>query len=133
MELNELKWKRPLRKCPFCGSEARVYFGNTNMYGVTCRKCFAKVYGYKNTGEAKRAWNRRGQTMNKFRCLLSGGHRYSPLKVIASRDEINRTVLLQNFCEKCGKMISFEITDTFINEARKTFIERLARRWNGES
>ena len=59
MENNELKWKRKLRNCPFCGSEARLYSGNTDMYGVTCRKCSAKVYGYKTKGGAKRAWNRR--------------------------------------------------------------------------
>lgn len=59
MEHNELKWKRKLRKCPFCGSEARVYSGNTDMCGVTCQKCSAKVFGYKTVSGAKRAWNRR--------------------------------------------------------------------------
>lgn len=71
--------------------------------------------------------------MNRLRCLLSGGHRYSLSKIITHRNAMNRTIELRNFCVKCGKMISFEITDTFFNEERKIFIERLARRWNGKS
>ena len=59
--------------------------------------------------------------MNKLRCLLSGGHRYSPSKIITQRKEINRTIVLRNFCVKCSKMIEFEIPDNFIDEEIKKF------------
>ena len=52
--------------------------------------------------------------MNKLCCILSGGHRYSPSKIITKRNEITRTIVLRNFCIKCSKMIEFEIPDNFI-------------------
>ena len=48
-----------LKPCPFCGGEARLYFGNIDCHGVCCRKCSAKVYGYATQASAVRAWNRR--------------------------------------------------------------------------
>lgn len=54
--------------------------------------------------------------MNRLCCILSGGHKYSPTKIITKRNEINRTIEMKNFCVKCSKMISFEISDIFIDE-----------------
>ena len=48
-----------LLPCPFCGGEARRYYGNFDMYGITCKKCPAKNYGYASQGSATRAWNKR--------------------------------------------------------------------------
>ena len=48
-----------LKPCPFCGFEARAYFGNNDMNGIVCKKCGAKVFGYATKAWAKRAWNRR--------------------------------------------------------------------------
>ncbi len=47
-------------KCyPFCGGEARRYYGNYDMHGVVCKKCNGKVYGYANKASATKAWNKR--------------------------------------------------------------------------
>ena len=51
--------KTELKPCPFCGGQARRYNGNTDMYGVVCKKCGAKVFGYGNEASATKAWNRR--------------------------------------------------------------------------
>lgn len=51
--------KTKLKLCPFCGGQARRYNGNTDMYGVVCKKCGAKVFGYGNEASATKAWNRR--------------------------------------------------------------------------
>ena len=48
-----------LESCPFCGGEARGYYGNTDCYGVVCKKCGVKIYGYSSQGSATKAWNRR--------------------------------------------------------------------------
>ena len=48
-----------LLPCPFCGGEARRYYGNTDCYGITCKKCTCKIYGYANKASATRAWNTR--------------------------------------------------------------------------
>lgn len=48
-----------LKCCPFCGGEARRYYGNHDMYGITCKKCTAKIYGYANKASATKAWNKR--------------------------------------------------------------------------
>lgn len=48
-----------LLPCPFCGEEARRYYGHTDCYGITCKKCSAKIYGYANKASATRAWNTR--------------------------------------------------------------------------
>lgn len=50
-----------LKPCPFCGGEARRYEGRTDFYGVTCKKCSCKVFGYASAGSATRAWNRRAE------------------------------------------------------------------------
>lgn len=68
--------------------------------------------------------------MNKLCCLLSGGHRYSPSKIITHRKAMNCTIELRNFCVKCGKMISFEIPDNFIDEEIKKFKEKEWFRWS---
>lgn len=52
---------RELKHCPFCGSEARRYYGLLDIHGVVCKKCHAKVYGYVNQASATRAWNRRAE------------------------------------------------------------------------
>ena len=52
---------RELKPCPFCGGEARRYYGNYDMHGITCKKCTAKIYGYANKASATRAWNRRAE------------------------------------------------------------------------
>ena len=51
-----------LLPCPFCGEEARRYYGHTDCYGITCKKCSAKIYGYANKASATRAWNTRTPT-----------------------------------------------------------------------
>lgn len=48
-----------LKPCPFCGGEARTYDGNIDTFGVVCKKCGAKVYGYETRKKADNAWNRR--------------------------------------------------------------------------
>lgn len=48
-----------LKPCPFCNSEAKRYNGKIDNYGVTCKKCSAKIYGYANQASATKAWNRR--------------------------------------------------------------------------
>ena len=70
--------------------------------------------------------------MNKLRCLLSGGHRYSPSKIVTMRNPRNRTIVLHNFCVKCSKMIEFAIPDNFIDEEIKKFKETEWFRWNGK-
>jgi hypothetical protein len=65
------------------------------------------------------------QTMNKLRCILSGGHRYSPSKVISCRNEANFTIKLRNFCVKCGKMIEFEMPYTFIDNEIKSIEQKV--------
>ena len=68
--------------------------------------------------------------MNRLCCLLSGGHRYSPSKIISKRNEIKRTIEMKNFCVKCSKMISFEIPDNFIDKEIKKAKIREFRRWS---
>ena len=48
-----------LLPCPFCGNDARRYYGNHDMYGITCQNCSAKIYGYANKASATKAWNTR--------------------------------------------------------------------------
>lgn len=68
--------------------------------------------------------------MNKLRCLLSGGHRYSPSKIVSTRNPRDCTIILNNFCVKCSKMISFEIPDRFIDDEIKKFKEKEWFRWS---
>jgi len=70
--------------------------------------------------------------MNKLRCILSGGHRYHPSNIIKTRDARNFTIVLNNFCVKCNKKISFEIPDNFIDEEIKKFKEKEWFRWSGK-
>ena len=51
--------KTELKPCPFCGGEARRYYGGYDSHGVACKKCTAKIYGYASKASATRAWNRR--------------------------------------------------------------------------
>ena len=68
--------------------------------------------------------------MNKLRCLLTGGHRYHPSKVITHRNELNRTIEMKNFCVKCSKMISFEIPDDFIDKEVEKYKAKEWFRWS---
>lgn len=67
--------------------------------------------------------------MNKLRCLLSGGHRFAPDKIVTCKNPINFTYELKNFCVKCGKPISFEIPDSFIDKEIEKFRLREWQRW----
>lgn len=66
MENNELKWKRKLRNCPFCGGEPLYYSfdpydgyqGNCVQHNVRCRKCSATMVST-NEKKVKEKWNRR--------------------------------------------------------------------------
>ena len=71
--------------------------------------------------------------MNKLCCLLSGGHRYSPSKVITKRNGINCTIVLRNFCVKCGKMIEFEMPDNFIDEEIKREAKKIYNKGFGDA
>ena len=68
--------------------------------------------------------------MNRLRCLLSGGHRYSPAKIVTTRNERNHSIVLHNFCVKCSRMITFEISAEFIDNEIKKEKERLWFRWS---
>ena len=53
-----------LKRCPFCGGEARmqehVFVGYSSTWGVVCLDCCAETKQfYKNSQEAAEAWNRR--------------------------------------------------------------------------
>ena len=50
----------PIRRCPFCGSEAHLVTAGQIRYGVqcsVCRACFLPVH--RNQAEALMLWNRR--------------------------------------------------------------------------
>lgn len=58
--------------------------------------------------------------MTKLRCLLSGGHRYHPSKVVTTHDDVRHVIVLHNFCVKCSHMIAFEMPSEVIdNEIKK--------------
>ncbi|MCQ2581901.1 MAG: Lar family restriction alleviation protein [Alphaproteobacteria bacterium] len=48
-----------LKRCPFCGSNARVYAENKITFVVECNFCGAKVTGYSKYGKeyAIQRWN----------------------------------------------------------------------------
>ena len=69
--------------------------------------------------------------MNKLCCFLSGGHRYSPSKVISTRNPFTHTMTLRNFCVKCSNMISFEMDDSFIDKEIEKFRLKEWFRWSG--
>lgn len=58
---------KPLKPCPFCGSEnvsmydnsIRDFFFSEDRFIVECDRCNANIERYSETG-VKRAWNRRG-------------------------------------------------------------------------
>ena len=41
--------------------------------------------------------------MNRLKCFLSGGHRYSDANLISYKDERKGAYVFCNFCVKCGK------------------------------
>ena len=57
---------KPLKPCPFCGSEKvsmydnsiRDFFFSEDRFLVECDRCNANIERYSETG-VKRAWNRR--------------------------------------------------------------------------
>lgn len=50
-----------LKRCPFCGGEARLYkaFDYVSKYRVECTKCFVYTLNCDTEKEAIKAWNRR--------------------------------------------------------------------------
>jgi hypothetical protein len=68
--------------------------------------------------------------MNRLRCILSGGHKYHPSRIVTIREPRSRTITLYNFCAKCGKMISFDIPEKFIYMEIKKFKEKEWFRWS---
>lgn len=68
--------------------------------------------------------------MNRLRCLLSGGHRYSPAKIVTRRNHIDNTIVLHNFCVKCSRMITFEMPAEVIDNEIKKGIEKQFFRWS---
>ena len=66
-----------LKKCPFCGGEARIYItGDNDGYRVACKKilaCGAKLEWFDKEEDAIEAWNNRAteaeirtKTYNRF-------------------------------------------------------------------
>lgn len=53
-----------LKECPFCGNEAKLFFGMGEMWGVTCKSehCGAIPAWHKTKEAAAEAWNRRAAT-----------------------------------------------------------------------
>jgi Lar family restriction alleviation protein len=64
-----------LKPCPFCGGEARRYYGNYDMHGIVCKKCSAKVYGYANQAAATKAWSRRAGVEAEIAKLVAENER----------------------------------------------------------
>ncbi len=66
--------------------------------------------------------------MNKLCCFLSGGHRYLDANLISCRNEIKRTIVLKNYCVKCGEPTYFEMSEKIIDKHIKEYKLRLWRR-----
>ena len=60
-----------LRRCPFCGGSARVYYGGLYLVGtVQCTKCYAKIGVMDENdavSEAIKKWNKRVAPKRKVR------------------------------------------------------------------
>ena len=51
-----------LKKCPFCGGEAKFYkvYDFVNRYVVKCTKCYIRIVGFRKE-DVIEAWNRRAE------------------------------------------------------------------------
>lgn len=56
--MKEIKCNIPLKKCPFCGGEAKFVKTDIAEY-VQCTRCKAKTGAISSFEEAAKAWNRR--------------------------------------------------------------------------
>jgi len=48
--------------------------------------------------------------MNKVRCFLSGGHKYSDSNWVMTERIKTCQVIFTNYCDKCGKMIDVPVS-----------------------
>ena len=48
-----------LKRCPFCGGEARIFYPDSTFTRIGCRKCQTVSDSYVTQQEAIAAWNRR--------------------------------------------------------------------------
>lgn len=67
--------------------------------------------------------------MNRLCCFLSGGHRYTPSRTIATKNPFNRTIVFNDFCVKCGKLNSVEIPIEHLEKELEKEVERFKREW----
>ena len=51
--------KTELRKCPFCGGEARIIGSVGTVFWVKCKECGAETHGEITKQRATEMWNRR--------------------------------------------------------------------------
>lgn len=68
--------------------------------------------------------------MNRIKCFLTGGHYYHPSKMVTTRNITNRTIILNNYCTKCGKLNTFEIPEEYIDVEIKKFKLKEWSRWS---
>lgn len=54
-----LVYEHDLKKCPFCGGEAKVHAYAKDLYQVTCINCHAKSASFFEEEDAIKAWNKR--------------------------------------------------------------------------
>ena len=52
--------------------------------------------------------------MNRFFCLLTGGHRYADINMIVIHDPIFRTYKVKNYCVKCGKPYTIDLPENVL-------------------
>ena len=58
--------------------------------------------------------------MNRLLCFITGGHRYSDANVQSTKQHRDNTVVLKNYCIKCGKIVSVSVDiDKIIAEDMK--------------
>lgn len=58
----ELKYTGELKKCPFCGGEAKLherYVSGSKLNIIECQHCFNRTASFSEKGEVIAAWNRR--------------------------------------------------------------------------
>lgn len=68
MEYEEEPKMPELKKCPFCGGEAR-FSDEPGIRMVRCKRCEAKTGRYRSFDAAAEAWNRRAQPENNLLTL----------------------------------------------------------------